>query len=709
MSDRQLRVVRTLARQSLVVLLAAAVSGCGSTIPLLVKKSPSPSTLQEGVTVSTSVVYVRPWAEVAAALSPKFANTPEAALGNVLNSQSFSDFRLLQSLGFSLQGGVKLDPISAVTDEAVRKVATKTTGDTTETTSDTTDRTVTTKKVDDNSPPAAGDLPASRSGSATGLPDQIGAARAPGTEPFFRYSTAAALYQEIGLLNDAVAGLPGFEGKTPYIIRLRVGVVPFRRDLPWDVYARLLLADGDPEFKDPMILLPILSSEAIEGTMDASALQQINEIRLGLQALAANAKVSGGFSRLNDNLTEFLTRTYSPSLQVTGSDGFGIDVKFSASRDKTGYALNSRNFYVTVVAYLDRPKLNEKSKEYRFHVKYGARDVETGAPISDSIEQYYNAVDEFIKNDGIDFENDKCDPASIIWDYSNIISTSGTIDLKNKLNARHRPSGKECIDEEKSNIFFSYPFLLNVTGIKRLYNFSSSPIEIRSAKANFDSSAMPLVQNSKDALIVDVPYVGTDQFPLEQLGAKLTTNGGTLSLAPRAITLRSAGAQKLVRVEFPALSAFKSGVSSGQQPKVADPRTQPEAWTVSINVSGLPDVYYKASLATGYIAAEQPKPAVPKFEFAVSASSVVRAADGTSSVGLYVKPPDGGRVKLSVQGADLMENNAFAHELVIAVPTARSISLRNVVWGQTVTLKAVASLDADPKATDESIVVLPVR
>ncbi|RVT93468.1 hypothetical protein [Sphingomonas crocodyli] len=689
--------------------LPFALCACGSSTPLFVKKPSAPKTLQEGVSVSTSVVYIRPWAELADSLSPKFANTPDNALSNVLGAQSFSDFRLLQSLGISAQAGVQLDPVSAVTDEAVRKLATKTTGDVTETVSDTTDRTVTTKSVDDNSPPATADLPAARSGSATALADQIGATRTPGTEPLFRYSTAAALYQEIGLLNDAVAGIPGFAGKKPYIIRLRVGVLPYRRDLEWDVYAHLMLADGVDTVGAPQIVLPILSSEAFEGTMDASALQQINELRLGIQALAANAKISGGISRLNDNLTQFLSRSYSPSLQVTGTSGLSIDVKFGASRDRTGYALTSRNFYVTVVAYLDEPLLNGSPKRYRFHTQYEARDAKKGQLVKSDTKSYFQRADAAVARANIVLP-EGCDGADLIFRYIEYVNLYGGGAAK-ELQANYG----QCTSPDTLKRLGKYDFMLDALAARRMVEKSSFPLELQPRRAAFLSGAVPLVQESAEGLVVDIPYSGPDELPLGRLRAQLVDNGGMMSLSPRLVTLKSSGAQRLVHLEFPPLSAFKSEAiapSKGGAKPIADPRQKPQGWSVVLTLApqatSEAPIAFRASLANGYVATAT-KAATPDFAFSTPVRSARLGADGLLSFSVQVKPPENGKIKLSAKDAELIENGAPVGDLTISTAGTRSITLRNAMPGQTVTLTATATLDADSKAKAETSVAVLVQ
>lgn len=691
------------------MVLVPTLSGCGSTHPLTVGKPALPKTLQAGATVSTSVVYIRPWADIADGLSPKFPNTADNALGNVLTSQSFSDFRLLRSLGISAQAGVQFDPISAVTDEAVRKLATKTTGDKTETVSDTTDRTITTRKVDDDTPPSTGDLPAARTGSASALADQIGAARAPSTEPFFRYSTASALYQEIGLLNDAVAGIPGYEGKKPYIIRLRVGVQPYRRDLPWDVYAHLMLADGGNVFTDAPILLPILSSEAFEGNMDASAMQRINEIRMGLQALAANAKVSGGFSKLNDNLTAFLTRTYSPSLQVTGTGGQTIDVRFSASKDKTGYALTSRNFYVTVVAYLDEPKLNAGPKKYRFHTNYEARDAERGTPVLSNNSAFERQAAEALARSKI-FLPKTCSAADFIWYFTEFANVFGVAQAPDKLTAQY--AGTNCVSAATVTTIKRYSFLLDALAARRMIATSSFPLELPARKARLVQGVAPLVQDGVDGLMIDIPYEGPDQLPLAEVVARLSENAGPLSLQPRAITLKSAGSQRLVHLEFPPLSAFQAAAkpaAPAKKPAGSDPRSKPDGWRVDVDLrSAVPPMTYSANLAQGYVATV-PKSPVPEFIFASPLRSARLATDGLLAVSVYVKLPDGGKVKLTAKDAEILDGGIAINELAIPASGMRTISLRNAIPGQTVTITATATLDADAKAKTESSIAFLVQ
>jgi hypothetical protein len=723
------------ARARIFAIAGAAISllaSCSST-PLFVKKPKAPTTLQEGVSVTGTVVYVRPWSEVKDALSPKFENTPANALSQVLQTQSYSDFRLLNALGLSAQAGVDLGPRITRTDESTRHLDTSGSGDTFETTRDENTQTITTKRVDDNTPPDLPAAPASSAGTRTAasLPDLIGATRTPTSEPMFRYAAAAALYQEIGLINDAVLGIPELEGYKPYIVRIRMGVNPFRRDLPWDVYAHISLfeeevakpgdnaATGDRDrsvaetVPEPIIILPILSTEAYEGTLDAAALQQLFDLRLALQATAGNAKAGAGFNKLNENLTTFLTRRYESSLRVSAASGRGIDVKFGASRDKTGFALSDRDHFVTLIAYIKPPYQDENAKKLTFYMMHEARDAKTGAIIAVDNDAFYSALVPVMQRLGLtdDQLNSDCEihhVDELLYRFADEVTRLSASTAATNLN--------RCL---KIPIQHTDYLIAELSAIRRLdpkslFSFSIAPIK-HSRSAEF-LDASPYVQSSKKSLTVAVPYTG--ELEIDAVRALLVPDGIAQAgpFAPRTVTLRTSGSQNQVVLEFPSLVSLKF---DGLSDKEAEKLKSPAGWRICAAVSATAlgtcrtgaaasgkDAYSRR-LSSGY--AETPAVDAPAFVLSTPVQSVKIGADGLVTFAVYVEPAKDRPVTLTTEGAELMVGGAAANELEVKAKGAQSLTLRNALAGGTIRIHAVSTAEADTSVKTEHEVIVAVQ
>src|SRR6266481_5558802 len=68
-------------------------------------------------------------------------------------------------------------------------------------------------------------------------------------DPMLRFWAAAALYQEVKLINRYVTDGAIADEYIPYVIRLQVSVMPRKRDLPYDAYSLISFFAGkfDPK------------------------------------------------------------------------------------------------------------------------------------------------------------------------------------------------------------------------------------------------------------------------------------------------------------------------------------------------------------------------------------------------------------------------------------------------------------------------------
>ena len=79
-------------------------------------------------------------------------------------------------------------------------------------------------------------LTSKTAGALTGLPE---GARTVQHDPMLAYTAATALFQEVQLLNRYVQNAAQKHGYHPYLVRLQIGVMPFARNQPYDVFTTL--------------------------------------------------------------------------------------------------------------------------------------------------------------------------------------------------------------------------------------------------------------------------------------------------------------------------------------------------------------------------------------------------------------------------------------------------------------------------------------
>lgn len=723
--------------------LALSIASCNAFRPLKVEKLPPPKTLQDGVELNAVTIYSKSWPELVDSLSPKFTNTPDGALTQIDQVQNFSDNRFLSAMGIGAQIGVQFGPQISNSDASTRTIDSSDTSGTTVVNSDDTSRTITTKRVSDN---AAPDQPAASAGTgdgrtATSLPDLIGATRNPTAEPFFRVSAANALYQEIALINDAVAGIPKYKDTKPYIIRLRVSVKPYRRDLPWDLYAHFTLFEDLQNGSDPIIVLPILATESYQGTMDASALQQLLDLRLSLQAAVANAKAGASFDKLNDQLTTFLTKRYESRLHVGGASGRSLQVKLSAACDKTGYALEDRDHFVTIVAYLKPPYQNEKAKRYRFYMDYEGRNAETAALVADNSGIFYDKMAPVIARLGLNATEINAGlvapPAETLTEAQGGTSNPG-------------PAGSVNCDSNLDRLLFNFAddiglydgrraildlaacfkpgnsqnavnanalYLVSKATNARIYtsdtNFTFDLLPLSQQRiVAFDARSAPQVQATKKALTLAVPYTG--ELRLEDVTALLIPNADAKAgaFSPRGIALKTTGPVSQIVMDFPSLASMEFvGLPAIAVTKLKEP----SGWdvciaTAPVNTSSCPATrtavavgtgIYTRSLAAGYSKTAAIDP--PTFTLSTGAQAVKQAADGTVTFAIYVDPQTGSPVKITVSNGEILVGSVATQAVSVTAKSMINLTVRNPTAGALLVVRGVSAAASDPdtKTTKE--------
>jgi hypothetical protein len=147
--------------------------------------------------VNISVTMVAPWEEYIATLQPEFKLTAEEALSKVIPKTTLLEEKLLRALSLKTRIGLS----------------------------------------------QSGELPGGTTGPSAAEEKDV--ATLPGLqekdksiagEPTQEYQVAAALYQEIQLLNRYVEDAALKYDYRPYVVRIQVAVLPYTRYQPYDVY-----------------------------------------------------------------------------------------------------------------------------------------------------------------------------------------------------------------------------------------------------------------------------------------------------------------------------------------------------------------------------------------------------------------------------------------------------------------------------------------
>jgi hypothetical protein len=293
-------------------------------------------------TTHVAVLSVAPWEDYVAALQPVFDITAKDALEHAVPTTSSLDASLLSALAISARvAGPTLDSDGK-----------KTPG-----------------KVDDSVKPPESGIPANGSAS-TNLP-QSQQAITPDVDPMLRHRAAAALYEEVQLMNrylrDAAVGTGNVQ---PYVVRVQVTLMPHARKEPYDAYATISFFNGrgatanapaapfalrtnewnreaSKQYNSLPRVLPLLVNDDIESTRFSDATERIRTIAAAVVAMSGNAQVSGGITSRVDDLKKALSNDFNSLLTVTRESENTVRARLGAARNGLSYAMVPQTHNIT--------------------------------------------------------------------------------------------------------------------------------------------------------------------------------------------------------------------------------------------------------------------------------------------------------------------------------------------------------------------------
>jgi hypothetical protein len=197
----------------------------------------------EAAAVLVSVTAVAPWSQVSDAMQPNFTLTGDGALLQVAPTTARIQEQVLNAFGASLGVGLPQSfgqSIATSTQTSTQNASTSggvsaNTGNVSTGTSG--------SNTDTRQPGVVPQVP-------NGLPAGVQALGAPsvsGTtdiDPILKYQAALALYQSVQLMNRQVQNAASLHCFVPYLVQLKMAILPYRRDLPYDVHSRMSFFGG---------------------------------------------------------------------------------------------------------------------------------------------------------------------------------------------------------------------------------------------------------------------------------------------------------------------------------------------------------------------------------------------------------------------------------------------------------------------------------
>ena len=426
----------TLGRAYLCCTLALVLTGCAGD---KLWKPQKVSFIQDAGAVHLAVLSVAPFDKYRERVQPQFKLSPEEALNQVLPSTMAIEERIIDLLGLKLK--VALPTITST--------ETTTTKEQTGSHPSATREQTTTSKPGDVSGLTA-ETPAAGGTTAAGLPgggSTLGTTL--GQDPLLRFWTAAALYQEVQLLNGYVQDAAISDGFDPFVVRLQVTLLPWARREPYDAYADISFFAGDFSLPDiprgsrvdqepgaesdqrakriepfninnsspsdwetsrkEVRVLPLLVTDDIEAALEARSLDRIRQLAFALSAAAQGIGLESKIDKVNEQLESVAGRDYNSAFTVARASHNTLRVRFGAmNQAQAQYSMIPQTHNVTLLLMVPKEMCQQKVPQMvRLVLRTSFVDARDGTELEDDRDWDEKELGKVLKAHGIDKEREE--------------------------------------------------------------------------------------------------------------------------------------------------------------------------------------------------------------------------------------------------------------------------------------------------------------
>jgi len=532
---------------------------------------------EDAASASVAVLSIAPWQDYRDDVQPVFKLSPEDAVAQAIPSTLSIEERLLSALAASLKVALPTN---------VASTTTKTHSETGSESKTTTDATTT------SSTGNASDIatPGAPAGSASSLTLPGGdASSATAIDPMLRYWAAAALYEEVQLINryvkDAATG-----DDVAYVVRLQVSLMPRMRDEPYDAYSLISFFPGafsqpgepwriaaqDSGGDDPggadgpgggtktnrIRILPLLVTDDLEAAVRRRSVEDLRQIAVALSAVAAGTGLTGQISSTSDALRASAGRDFNSTFTVARLAENTLQCRFGAMHQAgVHYAMIPQTHNVTVLLLVPRAIAESAPEAARMlHLVAQTRliDVENGKPLDNRTEDEVLAradailLHHGIRSPGSETERGRATLREVLY----AIASNQPHRFQKQLEALQGQGG------------VSYPesVWLDLVSIRAGGDFSSAEFSVprRVVDAPPDQSPV-LVDDGKQT--TQVTLRGGTGLDAPHLTATLTLHPGTGATTLVATAVKVVEGGKEITFAFPSLAALKvtdkDGVKGG--------------------------------------------------------------------------------------------------------------------------------------------------
>lgn len=381
-----------------VVLLSIAVCACTVT-----PSSPLIETRDQAAGVLISSRAIR-WQDIASVLQPGFQITGSTALTQVAPVTQEAQLSTLNALGINISAGALVGPF--------RNPASGSYAETT---------------------PSSVPNPQAPNGIPLGA--TLPSAASPNTsfaiDPMLQYTAANALFQLVQLINADLTSSPFTRDYVPYVVRLKLTVIPYRENLPYDLFARISFFPdhvcsvaktnsfaspgstsgkdgGKPEASnraestskvkcvaDMPLVVPLLVTDDIQRAASSAAAENARQLALALQILAPYAQGTASANSIKQQLQSLSGQNYDSILTVGRNNENTLLVRVGAAyqtvaaslSNKKGTPQNTRslvgqNYDVSTIVLVPRTYFKNRTDPNKFGLVVDVHsdfiDIDTG-------------------------------------------------------------------------------------------------------------------------------------------------------------------------------------------------------------------------------------------------------------------------------------------------------------------------------------------
>ena len=370
------------------VVLALLTMATASCAPSLMKPKEVNSRDEAGA-VLLSVNSVAPWDQVADAMQPNFTlKSGDAALAQVIPATAKIQEQVLSAFGLSLGLGLPQSFSESLAKKVTEvKETTQTTGKTS-TTSSTSTTTDSTEETDTEKPGAA---PTPATGTPAGGEFPAGEVPAGdlGLDPLLKYQAAKSLYQAVQLMNREIQFAAVRQGYVPFMVRMQLAALPYQRNLPYDIHAKVSFFPTDSsdyteetplrlneqaaeeveqtatqveqtateddavlELPGPELpyVVPLLVTDNLEQAIKSRAVEVARQIGLAVSAMIQGVGAELGLDAAKRDRSSLLGADLNSLLTVARLTDNSVYVRLGAANQATaGNALISRTYDITLL------------------------------------------------------------------------------------------------------------------------------------------------------------------------------------------------------------------------------------------------------------------------------------------------------------------------------------------------------------------------